>query len=136
MNNKVQTNIARVINEWKTGERLYTYESRYMFRPMQIPNGEAILRFSIAIDGFFEDSAHNKPIKLIYESDPYLTKTLNTLEDSVRDDIDSSALQQFLDAFTDEVYQSVKDTLSSYEHTYTSDIIYMDIPVGTPTGIR
>lgn len=74
MNNKVQTNIARVIREWKTGEREYTYETREMYRPMQIPSGEAILRFSIAADGFFEDSAHNKPIKLIYESDPYLTR--------------------------------------------------------------
>lgn len=127
MNNKVQANIARVIDEWKTGEREYTYEKREMFRPMQIPSGEVLLRFSIAIDGFFEDSAHNKPIKLIYESDPYLTKMLNTLEDSVRDDIDSFALQQFLDAFTKEVYQSVKDTLASYEQTYTSDIIYIDI---------
>lgn len=95
MNNKVQTNIARVIDEWKTGEREYTYETRRMFMPIQTPSGEVILRFSIAIDGFFEDSAHNKPIKLIYESDPYLSKTLNTQEDSVRDDIDSSALQHF-----------------------------------------
>jgi len=127
MNSKVHVNIARVINEWKTGERQYTYEARILFRPMQIPSGEVILRFSIAIDGFFEDCTHNKPIKLIYESDPYITKTLNTLEDSVRDDIDSSALQHFLEAFTDEVYQNVEDTLSSYAQTYTSDIFYMDI---------
>lgn len=127
MNNKVQANIARVIREWKTGDREYAYEARRLFRPMQIPSGEAILRFSISIDGFFEDSAHSKPIKLIYESDPYLTKTLNTLEDSERDDIDSSALQQFLDAFTNEVYQSVKDTLASYIPAYTSDINYIDI---------
>lgn len=127
MNKKVQTNIARVIEGWKKGERDYTYETREMFRPIQIPSGEFLLRFSIAIDGFFENSAYNKPIKLIYESDPYLTKTLNTLEDSVCEDIDSSDLQHFLDAFTNEVYQSVKDKLSSYTPIYTSDIIYMEL---------
>lgn len=126
MNQKVQINIARVIKEWKEGERNYSYETRGLFRPVQIPSGEFLLQFYIVIDGFFEDPDYKKPIKLLYQSNIFLTKTLNTLEDSVRDDIDSPALQSLLEAFTKQAYQSIKDRLASYTQVYTSDIIYMD----------
>lgn len=127
MNNKVQINIARVIKAWKEAERDYSFETRGMYRPIQIPSGEFGLKFYIIIDGFFEDSNHQKPIRLGYQSDVYLTTALNTEEDSVRDDIDSNSLCQFLESFTEEAYLKSKGTLASYTQNYTSDIKYMDI---------
>lgn len=127
MNKNIQKNIGRVIKAWKEAERDYSFETRGMYCPIQIPSGEFGLKFYIVIDGFFEDSNYQKPIRLVYQSDVYLTTTLTTPEDSVRDDIDSNSLCLFLESFTEEAYNKTKETLASYKKSYTSDIKYMDI---------
>lgn len=127
MNKNVQKNIARVIKAWKEAERDYSFETRGMYCPIQIPSGEFGLKFYIVIDGFFEDSSYQKPIRLVYQSDVYLTTTLTTPEDCVRDNIDSNSLNEFLKLFTEEAYNKSQKTLDSYKQSYTSDIKYMEI---------
>ena len=126
MNKEVSQGLAEVIKAWKIGDRDYTFESRG-FSGFMLPkflNGEAILRFHINIDGFFEDEQCTRPIYLSYDSGLFQTSVLSE-EGPVNPDVDAERLKTFLEDFTVSALQEAKERLDSYTTMYTSDPIYM-----------
>lgn len=108
------------------GNRAYTFESRGfagLMKPMWM-NGEALMRFHIALDGFFEDKEHIIPISLDYGSDVFQTSIL-VAEESVNHETDAVRLSAFLEEFTSETYQNAAQKLATYATSYTSDPLHM-----------
>lgn len=68
MNKQVLTAIKQVIQDWKTGTRNYSFETRGMngFTASNSVAGEFILIFSIRIEGFFIKETM-EPISLYFE---------------------------------------------------------------------
>ena len=126
MNNKVKNGLISVIQAWKMADRDYTFESRgfagFMMSP--IVKGEALMRFHIAIDGFFEDKEHTKPVTLDYSSDLFQT-TIISVDNPVNPNADAIRLKAFLDSFTADVYHDAIKILATYATSYTSDPIHM-----------
>ena len=126
MNKEVKDSLAEVIKAWKTGERKFTFESRgfagFMMSP--IVKGEAIMRFHISIDGFFEDDHCSKPINLSSGSGLFFTQLLSQ-EKPDNPNADSIRLKAFLEDFTASAYNYVERILSSYPQTFTSDPLFM-----------
>lgn len=126
MNSEVKISLVSVIQAWKMADRNYTFESRGFAGMMMSPviKGEALMRFHIAIDGFFEDKEHTMPITLDYSSDLFHTSILSIKEPD-NPNADAIQLKTFLDSFTAEVYMDVTKTLTSYVNSYTTDPIHM-----------
>ena len=126
MNIEVENSIAETIQAWKMGQRDFTFESRGFggFIQPKFMNGEALMRFHIAIDGFFEDEQHHKPITLDYSSRMFQT-TIRTVVQPNNANADAERLKAFLEKFTAEVYENVLKVLSSYNTLYSSDPIHM-----------
>lgn len=126
MNKEVSQSLAGVIKAWKTADRDYTFESRWFagFMMPKFLNGEAIMRFHINIDGFFEDELCTRPIDLCYDSGLFQTSVLSE-EGPVNPDVDVERLKTFLEDFTFSALQKAKERLDSYTTMYTSDPIYM-----------
>ena len=126
MNKEVGQSLAEVIDSWKTSDRDYTFESRGFagFMMPKFLNGEAIMRFHINIDGFFEDEQCTRPIDLSYDSGLFQTSILSK-EGPVNPDVDARRLKTFLDDFTASAFLEAKKRLDSYATIYTSDPIYM-----------
>ena len=122
-NKEVNQSLAEVIRAWKTSDRAYNFESRGFagFMKPKFLNGEAIMRFHINIDGFFEDERCTRPIDLSYDSDLFQTSILSE-EGPVNPDIDAKRLKTFLDDFTASAYQEARKCLDSYTTMYTSDL--------------
>lgn len=126
MNKEVSERLAKVIDAWKSGDRRYTFESRG-FAGLMMPdfmNGEAIMRFHISIDGFFEDDHYSKPITLSSESGLFQTFILSQ-ENPDNPNADAIRLNSFLEDFTTSAYENAETILNSYQKTYTSDPKYM-----------
>lgn len=126
MNKEVSQSLAEVIEAWKTGERDYTFESRGFagFMMPKFMNGEAIMRFHINIDGFFEDEQCTRPIDLSYDSGLFQTSILSE-EGPVNPNVEAIRLKVFLDDFTAFALLETKKRLDSYATMYTSDPIHM-----------
>ena len=126
MNKKVNNSLADVIRAWKTGNREYTFESRGfsgLMKPTWM-NGEAKMRFHIAIDGFFEDKEYFKPITLDYSSNVFQTSILSD-ESPDTPEADAVRLKAFLEDFTLGTYQDAAQKLATYATCYTSDPLHM-----------
>lgn len=126
MNKEVNKRLAEVIEAWKTGDRRYTFESRGFagFMMPDFMNGEAIMRFHISIDGFFEDDHCSKPITLSSGSGLFQTFFLSQ-ENPDNPNADAIRLNAFLEEFTASSYTNAEAILNSYPKTYTSDPKYM-----------
>lgn len=126
MNTEVKNSLASVIQTWKMADREYTFESRGFAGMMMSPivKGEALMRFHIAIDGFFENMEHTKPITLDYSSNLFQTSILSE-ENPDNPQTDAVRLKAFLDIFTTNTYQEAIKTLASYATSYTSDPLHM-----------
>ena len=126
MNQIVNKHLAQVIESWKFGTRNYTFESRGFAEPLKprFMNGEALMRFHIAIDGFFEDDKYTKPVTLDYSSNVFQTPILSE-ENPENVNADAARLEAFLKAFTKDVYDDVEKKLSAFSKLYTSDPLYM-----------
>ena len=126
MNNAVSNSLAEVIQAWKMGDRKYSFETRGFtgFMKPKFLNGEALMRFHIAIDGFFEDEQHTKPVKLDYSSPSFMTNILSQ-ENPENPNGDAIRLEAFLKKFAAETYKDVEKALASYSKLYTSDLLYM-----------
>ena len=126
MNIEVSQSLAEVIGVWKTSHRDYTFESRGFagFMMPKFLNGDAIMRFHINIDGFFEDEQCTRPIDLSYDSGLFQTGILSE-EGPVNPDVDVKKLKILLDVFTASALQKAKKRLDSYTTMYTSDPIYI-----------
>lgn len=125
-NDEVNNSLAKVIEAWKFGTRNYTFESRGFagFLKPRFMNGEALMRFHIAIDGFFEDDKYTKPVTLDYSSNVFQTSILSE-ENPENVNADAVRLEAFLKAFTKDVYDDVEKKLSAFSKLYTSDPLYM-----------
>ena len=126
MNQVVNNSLALVVQAWKVGNRNYTFESRGfagLIKP-KFMNGEALMRFHISIDGFFEDEQHTKPVTLDYSSHMFSTSILSQ-KNPENPNADAVRLDAFLKKFTQESYENVENVLTSYGKLYTSDPLYM-----------
>ena len=124
-NKKVEESIINAIRDWKTAEKIYTFESR-VFGGIQSPeylNGEAIMQFHIRIDGFFEDKEYQKPISLVFSSHLFFTSQLSE-ETPDNPNADAQSLKDFLEKFTQKAYQEAVSQLATYEKSYSSDPLY------------
>lgn len=125
-NKEVEASIVKVINDWMTADKNYSFEAR-IFGGIQFPkhlNGEAIMQFHIRIDGFFEDQKYQKPIILGYSSHLFVSSQLSE-ETPDNPNADAERLKAFLDDFTKQSYQKATDDIASYKKSYTSDPFYM-----------
>jgi len=126
MNNAVNNSLTEVVQAWKMADRKYLFETRGFtgFMKPKFMNGEALMRFHIVIDGFFEDEQHTKPVTLDYSSPLFMTNILSQ-ENPDNSDSDAIRLEAFLKTFTAETYKDAEKTLASYGKLYTSDLLYM-----------
>ena len=123
MNKQVLAAIAQVIQDWKTGDRKYSFETRGMnaFTTNSSVDGEFILTFSIRIEGFFikgtMESVSLYLEKLFQTNDVSNPTSNNVNADAIR-------LKVFLDNFTKEAYKEVESKLSNIGDLVTTDPLF------------
>lgn len=123
MNKQVLTAIKQVIQDWKTGTRNYSFETRGMngFTASNSVAGEFILIFSIRIEGFFIKETM-EPISLYFEKLFQTNDISNPNSNNVN--ADAIRLKGILDYFTKEVYKEVETKLSDTENLVTTDPLF------------
>lgn len=123
MNKQVLAAITQVIQDWKIGDRKYSFETRGMngFTVNHSVRGEFILIFSIRIEGFFIKGTMES-ISLCFEK---LFQT-NDVSNPVPDDVNADAirLKGVLKNFTKEAYKEVETKLSNIEDLVTTDHLF------------
>ena len=124
MNKEVAKAIKKAINDWQTGNRNYTFETRGIRYCKPLPeNREYVCVFYLRVEGFYTDSSLKKPIELDFTSQDFITKNLN-VEHPENANSDAIHLNQILDDFTKDCYDKIKVELESYPNPYTSDFFY------------
>lgn len=125
MNKQVADNIKKVIREWMTGARNYTFETRGIKSAMEMPGaGEYRIEFFLKVNGFFTDRSLKQEVELAYSSPAFFTQTLS-LDEPDNPAGDANYLKQALDFFTQDCYDKIVDEMKKYPNSYTSDILYM-----------
>ena len=125
MNKQVADNIKKVIKEWMTGARDYTFETRGIKSAMEMPStGEYRMEFFLKVNGFYTDRSLKQEIDLAYSSPAFFTHNLS-LDEPENPAGDANYLKQILEFFTQECYEKIFDEMKKYPESYTSDILYM-----------
>lgn len=98
INKNVGRCLREVIDEWKSADRRYKFESRGFAGFMKSPifEGEVLMRFHSAIDDFYEDDKYSEPILLNYNSRAFQKMNLSV----ENPETDVIRLKTFLDKFT------------------------------------
>lgn len=123
INKQVLTAIIQVIEDWKTGDRKFSLETRGLnsFTVSNSVVGEFILTFSIRIEGFFIKETMD-PISLYSEELFQTNDVSNPTPNNVN--ADAMRLKGFLDNFTKEVYKKVDTKLSDTGDLVTTDPLF------------
>lgn len=123
MNKQVLAAIAQVIQNWKTGDRKYSFETRGMnaFTTSSSVGGEFILFFSIRIEGFFIKGTM-EPVSLYHEKLFQTNDVSNPTPNNVN--ADAMRLKDVLDDFTKDAYKEVETKLSNIGNLVTTDPLY------------
>lgn len=123
MNKQVLAAIAQVIQDWKTGDRKYSFETRGMNEITTSPSvgSEFILIFSIRVEGFFIKETM-EPV-LLYREKLFQTNDVsNPTPNNVN--ADAIRLKGVLNNFTKEAYKEVETKLSNIGDLVTTDPLF------------
>ena len=124
MNKQVADGIKQVINNWMTGARNYTFETRGIKSVKTMPgSGEYIIVFYLRVNGFYSDKTLSHEIVFNFESPTFISQNIS-LENPSNPDGDANNLRRILEVFTADCYGKIVDEMKKYTHSYTSDFLY------------